>query len=627
MIRDFIYDIETYENVFLVSFEHADALLTWSFEISEFQDDRKELLQFFHWLKQQNARMVGFNNIGFDYPVIHMFLKTGGYVTPKQLCEKASAIIEAQSDEFTGNRWTHQIYPSDRFIEQLDLYLIHHFDNNSKRTSLKVLEFNMRSDMIVDLPFPVGSILTREQIEVLKRYNQHDVSETKKFYHHTLKMIQFREELTRKYNRDFMNHNDTKIGKDYFIMKLQEAGVECYDYTPDKGRSPRQTKRPMINLRDAILPWIQFEHPELNRVLQWFKEQSITNTKDELEQIVPINGFAFTIKLGGAHASVEKKVIESDADNIIIDLDVSSYYPNLAIQNGFHPAHLGKKFVDIYRHLYEQRKQYPKKSTESEMLKLALNGTYGDSNNKFSVFYDPLFMMQITMNGQFLLLMLAEQLMKIPGLTMIQANTDGLTVRLPRASRSLLDSVTSWWQGATRLTLESTAYKAMYIRDVNNYLAVPESGPTKRKGVYEWKLGADSEGFDNWHQNASCLVVPKVAEKVLTEGASIRKTIEVWPDIMDFMLRTKVPRTYYLSWEFDGRDPQQIQRVSRYYLANTGGKLFKHMPPIKDNPTWRKVGIHAGWDVQVCNDIRDIGPKVNLDWYIREVEKLCNTLS
>ena len=33
---------------------------------------------------------------------------------------------------------------------------------------------------------------------------------------------------------DFMNHNDTKIGKDCFVMKLEEAGVACYDYG-DKG--------------------------------------------------------------------------------------------------------------------------------------------------------------------------------------------------------------------------------------------------------------------------------------------------------------------------------------------------------------------------------------------------------
>ena len=72
------------------------------------------------------------------------------------------------------------------------------------------------------------------------------------------------------------------------------------------------------------------------------------------------------------------------------------------------------------------------------MLKLALNGVYGDSNNVFSVFYDPLFTMSITLNGQLLLCLLAENLMEnVPGLKIIQCNTDGITVRIPmgRASR------------------------------------------------------------------------------------------------------------------------------------------------------------------------------------------------
>ena len=83
----------------------------------------------------------------------------------------------------------------------------------------------MRSDNIEDLPFKIGSTLTQEQLPKLKQYNAHDVAQTKAFYFKTLDMIRFREELTQKYQRDFMNHNDTKIGKDYFTMKLEDAGV------------------------------------------------------------------------------------------------------------------------------------------------------------------------------------------------------------------------------------------------------------------------------------------------------------------------------------------------------------------------------------------------------------------
>ena len=281
-----------------------------------------------------------------------------------------------------------------------------------------------------------------------------------------------------------------------------------------KGRTPRQTKRPVIHLKDAILPWVSFEQPEFNRVLNWLKAQSITETKGVFNDLVAcIDGFTFVFGLGGIHGSVESQVVESDDDMVIVDLDVTSYYPNLAITNHFHPAHLGREFVTIYKHLFEQRKQYPKKSAESAMLKLALNGVYGDSNNQFSVFYDPLYTMTITLNGQLLLCLLAEGLMHIDGLKLIQVNTDGLTVRVPRQNKSLVDIARGAWQARTGLNLEEAIYQVMMIRDVNNYIAQYTDGSVKRKGAYEWKT--------QWHQNAGGLVIPKVAEKVLLENAQI----------------------------------------------------------------------------------------------------------
>jgi hypothetical protein len=613
MSNDYVFDIETYPNVFTLAVEHAEAPLHWMFEISDLRNDSRQIVEFLQFLKDTDSRMVGFNNLGFDYPVIHTLVRMG-QSDANTLYQKAMAIINSQDED--GSKWMHMVKPSDQFVQQIDLFKIHHFDNRARSTSLKVLEFNMRSDSIEDLPFPVGTVLNREQIEVLKSYNKHDVAQTKAFYHHTLDMIHFREELTRKYARDFMNHNDTKIGKDYFTMKLEEAGVACYDFGP-KGRTPRQTKRPVIHLKDAILPWINFEHPEFNRVMNWLKAQTITETKGVFTDLTAtVNGFTFVFGLGGIHGSVESEVIESDGEYVIVDLDVTSYYPNLAITNGFHPAHLGKEFVSIYKHLFEQRKQYPKKSAESAMLKLALNGVYGDSNNQFSIFYDPLFTMSITLNGQLLLCLLAEGLMHIPGLRLIQVNTDGLTVRVPRANKMLVDLARAAWQSRTGLNLEEAVYKAMMIRDVNSYIGVFEDGSTKRKGAYEYKVG--------WHQNAGGLVVPKVAEKVLVDGAPIRETVEQWPDIMDFMLRTKVPRSSHLAIEWDNQQPQKIQNITRYYISEGGGRLFKYMPPLKGKTEWRKIGVESGWGVQVCNDINDAGKSpVDFDYYVREVEKLC----
>jgi len=618
MTHDIVWDCETYQNVFTISAHHAHLPIEWSFEISDWRNDSSDIIQWVHWLKSIGARMVGFNSIGFDYPILHALCRMG-QANARTLYDKAMAIIESQDD----NRWMHMVKPTDRLVDQLDLFLIHHFDNRARSTSLKVLEFNMRADNISDLPFPVGTALTQDQVPVLKTYNRHDVLQTIAFYHHSTESIRFREELTARYQRDFINANDTKIGKDYFVMELEAAGVQCYDYGP-QGRQPRQTRRPSIALKDAILPWIAFQEPEFQRVLEWLKEQTITETKGVFKNVTcTIAGFTFVFGLGGIHGSIESEVVESDEDSVIVDLDVTSYYPTLAIANRFYPQHLGQSFVDIYSHLFEQRKSYPKGSPENAMLKLALNGVYGDSNNGFSVFYDPLFTMRITLNGQLLLCKLVEYILQVPEVRLIQCNTDGITVRIPRKSSYALQEACDKWQFLTRLNLEQVNYRRMCIRDVNNYLGQYETGKVKRKGAYEYEM--------EWHQNHSALVVPKVAEKVLLEGAPIRETVENWPDIMDFMLRVKVPRSSSLVIEYRDNGTEQqfpLQNTTRYLITKDGGHLFKQMPPLKGKELWRQIGVEAGWKVTPCNDITEAqGARVDFDYYVNEVEKLVNGLS
>jgi hypothetical protein len=73
-----------------------------------------------------------------------------------------------------------------------------------------------------------------------------------------------------------------------------------------------------------------------------------------------------------------------------------------------------------------------KKGTpRSNAFKLAANGTYGNSNNEYSVFYDPRFTMAITINGQLMLCMLAEWLLSVPTVR-FAGNTDGITYTIRR---------------------------------------------------------------------------------------------------------------------------------------------------------------------------------------------------
>jgi hypothetical protein len=618
--NDFTYDIETYKNVFTFAAEHCDYPIKWCFEISDFKDDSRELIEWLYWVKSINGRLVGFNNVGFDYPVVHLLLQMGK-ATARILYDKAMAIIHDQGDDGDGNKWAHQVKPSDRILPQIDLFKIHHFDNKARATSLKVLEFNMRSENISDLPFPVGTVLTQEQIVKLREYNAHDVSETKKFYHLSKEMIRFREELTVKHSRDFMNHSDVKIGKEIFQMELEKAGVQCYEFGPS-GRQPRQTKRDSIALIDCIPDNVKLTHPEFVRVRDWMAGQVITETKGVFKDLVArAGGLEFVFGTGGIHASVENRTFDADAEHMILDVDVTSLYPSIAIEYEYYPEHLGKTFVTTYSDLRTQRVGYKKGTAENAMLKLALNGVYGASNDRYSIFFDPLFTMRVTIAGQLLIAMLAEQLIEAQ-VEIIQANTDGITLYVKRCDEWYIRAICDQWVQHTKLNLEYVEYKRMVIRDVNNYIAVGTDGKVKRKGAYCHNT-ADTNEMD-WNQNHSALVIPKVAEAVLVNDAPIRETLENWPDKMDFMLRVKVPRSSKLMLHYEGID-YPLENTQRYYVSKGGGQLAKIMPPLaraKDPTAWRRIGVESGWSVCPCNDIKQATLPIEYEYYIREIEKL-----
>ena len=117
---------------------------------------------------------------------------------------------------------------------------------------------------------------------------------------------------------------------------------------------------------------------------------------------------------------------------------------------------------------------YAKGTPENAAMKLALNGTYGDSNSVWSPFYDPKFTMNITINGQLSLCMLVEQLIKVPSLKMLIINTDGFEYIVKREHQPHLDKLCKWWEDLTKLELETDYYKQLAIADVNNYVGVFE---------------------------------------------------------------------------------------------------------------------------------------------------------
>ena len=458
--RYYVYDNETYPNIFTFAVENAlDPNGKRIFEISTRQNDVRLLVRTLHWFAKEGFKMVGFNNMGFDYPIIHYLLTNldpniDGATLARSLYDKANSLIHSSNDQSFRN----VIWPNDQIIKQVDLYKIHHFDNKAKATGLKMLEFNMRSANIKDLPYVPGTILTYDEMDELKRYNQHDVSETAKFFRHSLDQVSFREKLSSQYDRDMMCDNDMRIGKNYFISELERRLGRniCFEYVNGQ-RVPRQTIRESINIGEIIFPCVKFNSNAFNSVKAWLSSQVIYETKGVFTDIPYLSlknegnyyheqsntprsrGGRRIIMYDHSTKSnitdfmnqieLQKKLKINGEDKTLIEnlhcyyhgfrfdfgtgglhgcaepktfsgrkvrriADVASYYPSIVVHNRLFPAHLGEEFADIYNEIKEMRFSYPKGSPENAMLKLALNAAGFGDTNNA---FSPFYDPQMTM--------------------------------------------------------------------------------------------------------------------------------------------------------------------------------------------------------------------------------------
>lgn len=628
MKNDVIFDIETFRNLFSCCVVHVETKTRWIFETSDRRHQSQEFIDFLYWLRSIDARMVGFNNEGFDWPVCQTLVQIGPMFTAADAHAKAQAIIDAQNND----RFGQAVWVDQRLVKQVDLFKIHHFDNRSKSTSLKKLEINMRAASVIDLPYSPHEPLTFDQMDEVIEYMCHDVNETLRFYEHSLEQIAFRDSLPQDLG-DVVNFNDTKIGKKYFEKAIEAANPgSTVDFSSGR-KKPRQTHRQQIAVAEIISPKVAFQRPEFQRVLDWLRQQVLTRTQiedtlsDKVETkgvfkglVANIDGFDFVFGAGGIHGSLEGVTIRADDEFEILDYDVASYYPSLAITGGYYPAHLGEAFPKVYRELFERRQTLNKKSGESAMLKLAMNGVYGDSNSIYGCFFDTQYTMTITINGQLLLCMFAEACLAADGVTIIQANTDGITLKVRKDRRAYVEQCADWWQSHTGLVLESVDYSMMCIRDVNSYLSVKKKdGSVKRIGAYAYVTPIEDPFTRElgWHKDHSMRVVAMAAEAEMVRGIPVSEFIMNHQDPFDFMLSIKVPRSSRL--EADGHT---VQNTTRYYVSTRGVYLRKIMPGLKGGAE-RSFDVQKGWTVAICNDAAHFDwATVNYLYYIQEARKL-----
>lgn len=623
-------DYETLCNCFIAVFVHyKDDDNKKIFVVSELQDDFIEFIEFLEQNRKNNEYHISFNGLGFDSQITEYILQNWKSWLSFDAITKARVIYSYAQKVINLQENKEQLdYPPFKLsIKQIDVFKLNHWDNPAKMSSLKWIQYSMDWYNVEEMPHPhYEPVLTHKQLELITKYCINDVMSTKEIMQLSKEQIALRLTLSKEYNMDLLSASEPRISKELFSYFLsKKLGMSKQEL------KQLRTPRAHIILSECILPYVSFKTPEFKALHEFFKNKVVTETKGALDYKVSYKGVDSYYGLGGIHGAIKSGIYEAKPGWTIMTSDVTSFYPNLAIRNGFCPEHLPKQeFLDQYEWFFDERKKIPKSDPKNYVYKIILNSTYGLSNDKNSFLYDPKMTMQITINGQLLLSMLYEMLAEaIPECQPLMQNTDGLEMMIPEKHIDTYMLVCAEWEKLTMLELEHDEYRKMIIADVNNYIAISKSNKVKAKGRFEWE-DLSKKKAALLHKNKSFLIIPMAIYQYFVNGIMPEDFVYGHTNFLDFCGGSKAKGTWFFEKHMIDENfvehKIKLQKIIRYYVSKKGSKIIKRQD---------SKAIQVIADKWLLTDINEL-PKdlsiqnfdINYDYYLdaiyKEIENITN---
>lgn len=498
----------------------------------------------------EDAVYIGFNSKHYDQYIIKGICAD---FSPQELKQLNDYII-------AGNQgWQYPLLNGFYFsFNNVDIR-----DDTQQGLSLKAIEGHMGiSIQETEVDFNLDRPLTQEELDQTIFYCKHDVDATEK-------LTEIRKDyLKNKINLGRMaGLTDTKA----MAMTNGKLTAAMLKATAQKHDDERQYVYP-DNLRREYIP---------QEVFDFFDRMYDPNISDaeyfksKLE--ISVGECPVTIGFGGIHGAIPNYFWseQEDPEEAIRNKDVGSYYPHLCTINGYTSRNIPSP--QVYENVLESRMKAKAAGdiATANALKLVCNTTYGCLLNQYNDLYDPLMGRSVCISGQLYLLELARHCYQdIPGLKIVQLNTDGIMVQCRKEYLSQLDEICDEWQSRTGFELETDSVIKIAQKDVNNYVEIQEGGKAKAKGGYLVK-GISTVGAFNI--NNSCCIVATALKEYFVNGTPVEETIENCNDIFQFQIIAKAGAKYKEAYHVVGDRKEQVQKVNRVYAtADTRyGKLFK----------------------------------------------------
>lgn len=493
---------------------------------------------------------VGFNSKHYDQFIIKAI--AAGF-TPQEVKQVNDYIIGG------GQGWDCPLLKDFYFtFNNVDIK-----DDMQMGLSLKAIEGHLGlSVQESTVPFDLDRPLTEEERRETEFYCDHDVDTTEK-------LIDIR--------KDYLK-NKVQIGRLAGLTDVKAMGMTNAKLT---AAMLKASPKPHDDERQYVYPEKlkkEYIPPEVFAFFDKMYDLTISD-KDLFSgkldfQIGECPG---VVGYGGIHAAIPNYFFEEteDGNRVIRNKDVASYYPHLMTLCGYTSRNIPS--AEVFENVLETRmkaKASGDKAT-ANALKLVVNTTYGALLNKYNDLFDPLMGRSVCITGQLFLMELAQHLYKdIPGLKIVQLNTDGIMVECDRADLGKLDEICDEWQSRTGFELEEDSVVKIAQKDVNNYVEVQPGGKSKAKGGYLVK-GISTVGAFNI--NNSCCIVATALKEFFVNGTPVEETIENCDDIFQFQIVAKAGAKYREAYHLVDGVKKPVQKVNRVYATadERYGKLFK----------------------------------------------------
>ena len=547
-----VFDVECNPNCFHIGFKALESKKVIQIEIyGEHKAYSKEEIKKIRKL-MTSYTVMGFNSNAYDIPVIK---KAIDGATCKELFEMSQKLI---NDRIPGWRCDKVFDLPQLRCTHIDIFQ----PSPGVNISLKKYGARLHSQKLQDLPYEFDKHLTLEEHEENKKYNINDLDTTIDLYNEIEKAIELRYIMSDEYKIDLMSLGDAQIAEKVMIAELLKKGIQITAFKPAKDYVIKYKPPECVSFKTELLQNL-FEDIKKEEFVLHEKTKNILLPK-WLSKAITINDTKFKVGIGGLHSQEKCLVALSDKDYIIKNCDVASYYPSMIVEFGFYPKNIGKVFLEIYSNIKKGRLEAKSNGNKpkSESLKIVLNATFGKMGSKWSKLFAPELMLHITLTGQLLLLQLIEE-MDLAGVEILSSNTDGIEYRVLRSREAEIEEMIDAWSNLTGMVMEHGTYKALYARDVNNYVAIYDSEP-KAKGCYsKADIKKDSE-FQ---------IVYTAIRDYLYTGTPIEDTINNCNDVREFIVCKNVAG----GGEWRG---QKLGKVVRW-IYSAGGEAITYSKESK----------------------------------------------